>query len=171
VLRVWELPVERLLTGGPGVLPLAPLAAVTERELPEVIARMEERLRGSRQERRRELWVASRVLMGLRYERALVNQLLREVVGMEESDTYQEILEKGEAKGLHKGAVREARKLLVSQGTRRFGPPPSQATTTIEGLDDLGRLEELHSRLLEVGSWEELLNLPNKPQRRRKPRN
>jgi len=45
VVRVWQLPVEVLLNGGLGILPLAPLSAVTEIELPSVIARMEQRLR------------------------------------------------------------------------------------------------------------------------------
>jgi len=37
VIRVWELASDQLLTGGLGVLPLAPIGAVSESELPGVI--------------------------------------------------------------------------------------------------------------------------------------
>src|SRR5262249_868567 len=38
MIRVWELEVEQLLTGGIGVLPLAPLAAKSEAEVSGIIA-------------------------------------------------------------------------------------------------------------------------------------
>ena len=44
VLRIWKLPVEMLLDGGVGTLPLAPLADVSRAELPTVIARIKKRL-------------------------------------------------------------------------------------------------------------------------------
>jgi hypothetical protein len=37
VVRVWQLPAETFLGGGLGILPLAPLSAVAETELPGVI--------------------------------------------------------------------------------------------------------------------------------------
>jgi hypothetical protein len=37
VVRVWQLPLEPLLTGGLALLPLAPISAVTEAELPGII--------------------------------------------------------------------------------------------------------------------------------------
>src|SRR6185295_16028343 len=45
IVRIWEHPVEEILTGPLGVLPLAPLSSVTSEELPGVIRRMEERIR------------------------------------------------------------------------------------------------------------------------------
>src|SRR5438132_13996940 len=51
------------------------------------------------------LWGMTYILMGLRYEQALVNQLLEGVVAMEESVTYQAILARG--------ALEEARKTLL----------------------------------------------------------
>ena len=44
LVRVWETPVEELLTGSLALLPLAPIADVTEAQLPEVVRRMERRL-------------------------------------------------------------------------------------------------------------------------------
>src|SRR5689334_8621200 len=45
VVRVWQLPPEALLTGGLGVLPLAPVSDVEQSALPGVIRRMKARLR------------------------------------------------------------------------------------------------------------------------------
>src|SRR5208337_3956220 len=43
VIRIWEVPVERLLTGGIGTLALAPISNVPEEEVRQVIRRMKER--------------------------------------------------------------------------------------------------------------------------------
>jgi hypothetical protein len=40
VIRIWRLPPSRLLAGGLGTLPLTPISAVTEPELPGIIKRM-----------------------------------------------------------------------------------------------------------------------------------
>jgi hypothetical protein len=45
VVRVWQLPPETFLNGGLGILPMAPLSAVAEADLPDVIRRMDERIR------------------------------------------------------------------------------------------------------------------------------
>ena len=104
VLRVWQMPVESLLTGGLGLLPLAPISAVRKSDLPAVVARMKERL--SRPELRAEagrLWTATLVLMGLRYPRTMTESLLEGVRNMEESVTYQAIVRKGLKQRLEQG--------------------------------------------------------------------
>ncbi len=53
-VRVWQLAPEPLLQGGLGLLPLAPISAKTEAELPGIIEAMGRRLRG-----RRGQWQAS----------------------------------------------------------------------------------------------------------------
>jgi hypothetical protein len=75
VVRVWQLPAERLLAGGLGTLPLAPISNVDRGQLPGVIRQMKQRLR--REQRARELWTATKVLLGLRYPRDLVDILLQ----------------------------------------------------------------------------------------------
>lgn len=45
VVRLWQHPVERLLSSSLGVLPMAPLAADAPAQLPLVLRRVEERLR------------------------------------------------------------------------------------------------------------------------------
>jgi hypothetical protein len=76
VLRVWEVPVETILRAGPSVLPLAPLSDVQVNRLPNVIERMKQRFdRLSDRSQVPELWTATRVLMGLRYDKIMTNQL------------------------------------------------------------------------------------------------
>jgi hypothetical protein len=76
---------------------------------------------------------------------------------MEDSTFYQMVLEKG--------AGAELKKVLLVLGTKQFGTPDAPIAATIEGITDLARLEALSQRLLDVGSWQELLDLP-RPRRR-----
>src|SRR6266852_5467393 len=78
VVRVWKLPVKPLLAGGLGTLPLAPISAVTAAELPAILGQMKRRL-ATQPDRGRvgRLWTAVYVLLGLRYEQAMVEQLLQ----------------------------------------------------------------------------------------------
>ena len=96
VIRVWQLPVEQLLKGGVGTLPLAPVSDVNESRVPDVIRRMKERLNRERRSRlAKDLWATTYVLLGLRYSDAFADLLFQEVLGMEESTTYQAIIRKG----------------------------------------------------------------------------
>jgi predicted transposase YdaD len=172
VVRVWRLPPGPLLRGGLGLLPLAPISAVTEAELPGIIEQMEARLQARRlRPHVEEVWSATYILLGLRYSRELARHLLRGVRSMKESVTYQAILEEGEEKGALKGALAEARKFVLRQGRVRFGPPDARATAAVERIADIERLEELGERLLNAASWEELLALPapRRPRTRRRP--
>jgi hypothetical protein len=102
-----------------------------------------------------EVWTAVEILMGLRYERALIERLLQGVMEMEESVTYQAIIEKG----LVQGTLTEARKMLLLVGEERFQSPPNAAIRSrLEQIDNVQRLEELARRVLHVESWEELLS-------------
>jgi predicted transposase YdaD len=153
VVRVWEQPVEAILEGGVGLLPLAPLCNVTSAALPGVIQRMAARIEGEAPDEAGTLWTSTYVLMGLRYSREFAAQLLKGVRGMKESSTYQAILEEGEARGEAKGE----RNLLLRLGTRRFGAPDASTRIAIEAITSVERLEQLGDKLLEVESWAELL--------------
>jgi hypothetical protein len=76
---------------------------------------------------------------------------------MEESTTYQAIIAKGRAEGRVEGQAAEARKILLRQGTKRFGSPDARTRSAIEAIADVDRLEQLTERLLDVSSWDELL--------------
>jgi len=64
VIRIWELLPEPLLTGGLPLLPLAPISAVTEADLPGIIQRMEQRLRGRAARKQAQvIWGAAYILL------------------------------------------------------------------------------------------------------------
>ena len=130
---------------------------------------MKERFDGEAPRRASELWSAAYILMGLRYQDALIESLLQGVANMEESVTYQAIIRKGEARGQAMGREAEARRMLLLQGRRRFGEPSAQVQAALDALSDVGRLEELAIRLLDVNvsSWEELLGLNGSARRGR----
>lgn len=161
VIRVWELPVEQLLSGGVGTLALAPISNVPESEMRRVIRRVKERLSGPKAPRRAaDVWAATYVLLGLRYSDELAHALFEEVLGMEQSATYQAIVRRGRAE--------EARRMLLLLGETKFGPPDAATQAALESLGDLAQLEALGVRLLSAGSWQELL--PPQAQRRRNAR-
>ena len=171
VVRAWEQPVESVLAGGLATLPLAPIADVQVDQLAEIVRRMQARLAqeatgvlaGS-------LWTASYLLMGLRYPPNLITRVLQGVRGMKESTTYQAILAegeakgqaeglaKGQAKGQAEGLLREARKILMRSGTKRFGAPDAASKSKIESLLDVNQLEDLIDRVNSTGTWQELLS-------------
>jgi predicted transposase YdaD len=158
VVRVWQLPVDQLLAGGLGTLPLAPVSDVSEARVPDVIRRMKERLGRERRGRlAKDLWAVTYVLLGLRYSDAFADLLFQEVLGMEESTTYQAIIRKGRLSGV--------RQMLLRQGRKRFGPADDATEAALNAIEDVEKLEELGERVLDVGSWQELLQ-PARPRRR-----
>ena len=76
--------------------------------------------------------------------------------------SYAEYLnEQGEARG----EVSGERRLLLRQGSGRFGPPDAKAMGTLEAINSTEILEQLGLRIFEVESWQELLrNVPDNGQ-------
>src|SRR5262249_50780074 len=106
VIRVWTLPIEQLFAGGIGSLALAPISNIPESAVPGVIRRMKERLSGPKAPRRAaDVWAATYVLVGLRYSADFAHALFEEVLGMEESATYQAIVRRGREQGREEGRV------------------------------------------------------------------
>jgi hypothetical protein len=179
-LRVWQVPATQWLSGGLGLLPLAPLGDVQPGQLPAVIAQLKLRL-GSTVPRstREELWSATYILMGLRYERALIQTLLQGVLRMKESVTYQAILEEGRVEGEAKGRIEgkaegkteEARRFLLLLGRDKFGEPSARIQAALHTLVDVNAIEALALRVKQTASWQDLLGLPGPRRRssRRKP--
>lgn len=151
VIRLWELPVAPLLNAGLSVLPLAPISAVGQNELPAVIKRMQERLEAEAdEETANKLWTATNVLLGLRWEKALAAQLLQGIRGMKESVTYQAIVDEGRFEA--------TRELIRLAGEERFNAPlPAHVRTALENILDLQQLHVLFRRIFHVGSWEDLI--------------
>jgi predicted transposase YdaD len=161
VLRVWQIPPDTFLAGGLGLVPLAPIGAVTEGELPGIIKRIEKRLRAPRSRPMApKIWAATYILMGLRYSAAVAGMLLRGVVSMKESTTYQAILQEGLEEGRKEGALTEARRALLIMGEHRLGVPDQHTRSALERIQMIERLEELMGRAGEVASWQELFERP-----------
>jgi len=96
-----------------------------------------------------KLLAATFFLMGLRYPRELTKQLLQGVQHMEESTTYQYILEQG--------GLRAARKILTHLGEKHLGPANVMVQTRIDSIMEIERLEQLLDRIHEATSWDDLL--------------
>jgi hypothetical protein len=158
IIPLRERPVEHFLNGSLGIAPLAVLARLPEgmpleQGLAGVIQRLCERLqREAPPEKFGKLLTSAYVLTGLRLPRERAWALFRGVQGMHESDTYLAILDEG--------ALQQTRKLVLRQGQKKFGPPPDAVVTAVKGIAELERLERLHERILDVSSWQELLQLP-----------
>jgi hypothetical protein len=172
VVRLWEQPVEPLLEGPLGTLPLAPISDVDPKRLPDILRRVGERLDAeAKPDRSARLLAATKILMGIRQPLIAVNELFQEVFGMsfrvygiEESSVARDLIDKGIAQGMAQGITQgiaqvltSERRLILNQGRTRFGPPSQEVIATFEGIDDPERLEALGMRLLVVTSWDELL--------------
>lgn len=150
VVRVWERPVEEFLAGPLATLPLAPVSAVAHDRLPAVIRQMDERVRHEASPNEAgEFWAATLLLMGLRYHRREALRLLQRVTDMHVSDTYQMILEEGEA--------RHARNVLLRLAGRHLGAADGETVAAIEAIDDIGVLDTLIDQSVTATSWDDLL--------------
>jgi predicted transposase YdaD len=167
-VRVWDLDLESVLSGGLGTLPLAPLTRDALADPADAIRRMKQRLSGSLpDEILGELWSATGILMGLKYPDRSIVQLLRGVRAMKESTFYQAILAEGRAEGRVEGraeaerrAVERERRILIAAGGRCFGPPDASVLAALGAIRDEDRLCRLGERLADAQSWDELLATP-----------
>lgn len=164
VVRLWQEDPEFYLNGSIALVPLAPLTAVAESELPGVVRRMRERIDREDPSRADKLWIASYLLAGLRFPDEHVERLFEGVRNMRESTTYQKILregrEEGREQGRDEGRIIEARRFLMLLATNRFGEPDEESAAALEGIQDVERLEALGLRMTTdttIGSWRDLL--------------
>ena len=159
LVHVRDLPVDTVLGGGIGTLPLAPVTAVAAADVPGVIERMRARLaaEATPAAAAREVWLSTRVLLGLHYDRAFARALLKGVLDMKESTTFQEIVEIGEVRGEARGRVAGERDALIRAGTRKFGQPGRAVVAQLSTIADPAELGRLIERVFDVGSWDELI--------------
>jgi len=156
VVRLWEQPVERFLTSGAGLVPLAPLARSTDGELPDIVRQVADCIkREAPADQANQLWTTAYVLTGLRMPEADLNSLFQGV-------TFMSILHDSSAYGAFVSWAKTstARKFLIRLGEKRFGPPPEQVTAAVEKIEDMDRLERLCDRLLNATGWDDLLTTP-----------
>lgn len=81
---------------------------------------------------------------------------------MRESVTYQAILAEGREEGREEGALQgritEARRILLLQGSKRFGSPSEETLSALDRITQIEQMEQLLALLLDVESWAELLS-------------
>jgi predicted transposase YdaD len=152
VVRLWEMPLEPLMTGD---MRLLPLAGLSEEATPieAVIERVQRRLRNEAAPGEgAKLAAAFAVLLGLRYTKAQLAQLETRFpmpINLEDSSVMQMWLEQARLQG--------ARQLLLELGEDRFGPPNAAVLAVLEQVADLDRLKQLAHRIQTVSNWEELI--------------
>ena len=78
----------------------------------------------------------------------------------ESSTTYQAIIEEAWCD--------EVRRILLRLGRKFFGPADKATKSALNAIEDRERLGELTERILDVCSWQELLQPPPR-RRQRKP--
>lgn len=158
VERLWRWPVQRLLTGGLGTLPLAVLARVAsrgnlEQGLTRVVRQIDERLQHEAAPEEAALLMSDAyILTGLRVPRETSARLFQGVRSMRESSTYQAILEEGRIEGVHR--------MLLRLGQQKLGRPTEAEAQILAGITDEAHLDRLVDAILTASSWQELLAVP-----------
>jgi hypothetical protein len=162
VERLWRWPVQRLLTGGRGILPLAMLARVPsrrslEKALAQVVRQIDERLQHEAAPEEAALLMSDAyILTGLRVPRETATRLFQGVRSMRESSTYQAILDEGRGEGRIEGI----HEMLLRLGKQKLGRPTKTEAQTLAGITDVDRLGRLIDAILTVDSWQALLAIP-----------
>jgi hypothetical protein len=167
VARVWKQPLERFLTGGLGTLPLAVLTDEARRDLVGVVTRIDERLKGlANPAMAGRMQACTMLLLGLRYTDEQIAEVRKgvEMVDLRESSFYKLVRDevRNEVRDEVRDEVRmeEAKRMILSQGKRKFGVPTPEVEAALGRITDQAKLESLADRLLDVTSWQDLLAGP-----------
>ena len=160
VIRIWEVPVEALLSAGVGVAPLAPLGRLPEGVTPQeamaaVVQRLEERVVTEAPDDAETLLTAAFILTGLRLDKAELDNF-QGVRAMRESSGYQIILDEGRIEG----EIRGVRATILRQGRKRFGSPGEAVESALQAITDLERLGRMSERVLDASDWQDLAATP-----------
>jgi predicted transposase/invertase (TIGR01784 family) len=153
VIRMWEQD-PALFLNNQALLPFAPL---TRTDSPETLLSQvaQEIAKIPDIETRQNTTAYTEILAGLKFERNLILQLLREET-MQESVIYQYILEKGEQRGEQRGEQKEAFKYTLRLLHKRFGEIDSVITERLQVLS-LEQLESLGEALLSFSNASDLV--------------
>ncbi len=145
VIRMWEQD-STLFLHNPALLPLAPLTQTTSpqgllSQVAQSVARIPDR------DIRQDIAAYTEILAGLKFEKDLIRQFLREDV-MQESVIYQDILQKGEQK--------EALRFCMFLLDERFGEIDSSIINRVQVLNK-EQLEALGRAILRFSSQPDLV--------------
>lgn len=157
VVRVWQETVEALLSAGVGIAPMALLTNEAASDLDAAFERFVKRLQttGVPSTVEQGILGSAYVLCGLRYALEQIETLYRNFsMTLEDSTTYQQILNKG----VSQGQVEAALRMLLRFGTTKFGAAPSpEQLARLNGIGNLAHIEELADQLPDSVGWYELL--------------
>jgi len=152
VVRLWEENPDPLLRE-PGLLPLAMLTQTDNSQ--QLLNQVSEALNTiENPKQRRELATGCYILGGLKFQEQQLINFIREEI-MEESVTYQAILQKGLEQGLEQGSQREGLLLVKRQLRRRFGELSSGLEQRLQTLS-VSQLEDLAETLLDFNDINDL---------------
>lgn len=153
VIRMWEQDPQELLQYD-GLTALATLCRAESggKLLAKVAARIQ-RIKSFEQRREAVNW--SRVLAGLRYDKNIINRLLKEGDMLEESVIYQDIFQRGEQRGERRGMQYGEQRMLMIFLEQRFGKLSATLRRQIERMAVEG-VEELGKALFGLESKDEL---------------
>ncbi len=155
VVRLWEMPVGPFLEGPLAILPLAPLADHTGIGLTAVANEIGRRLHNEGDFANGDQIVTMiAVLMKLRYNAMTTLEFINSIPDAEDYPGFKMFLDRGRSEG----QMKEARSLLLRQGNKKFGPPKLAQESAINEFFDLAQLEVLCEKLLDVNTWDDLLN-------------
>jgi hypothetical protein len=140
------------MAGPIGTVPLALLTNDAQSQLPELIRRMDERVREElgNSPNAETIRTACYLLLGLRYDRGTIDRLFAGVTQLMESSTFNGLLEEG--------GVRAKRQWLLRSARKRFGQPPADAEAVINSISDPAQLDRMFDAVDQVRGWDELLH-------------
>jgi len=149
VMRVWETPAAAFAHGPLGMSALAPISGVDQDDVPDVLLEVHDRMyREVPRARADALWAATLILLNLRYDRSTIRRWRNRMKTMDLSNNPLISIFREE----------EAIETLLRMGTKKFGAPaPEEVAAAIRAIEDLPRLHDLQTRLLDVANWQELL--------------
>ena len=176
VIRLWEEESAPFLADNA----LLPLATLTRSESPTaLLSQVADRIgRIEESNQQKNISAAAEILGGLRFDKNLIRQLLREEI-MQESVIYQDILQKGEQigeqrglarglkqgleQGLEQGEQKGEAKVIIRFLTRILGNIPEEIEAKIQSLS-ISQLDELADAQLDFNSLDDLINWLSKSQ-------
>ena len=144
VIRVWELPAERLLGGELGLLPLAPVSAVPQGGRPGVLQRMKERFVREAPIAHRPLVDRDLCLDGIRFLNRVRRQNLAGGHGNGRIIDLPSDHRQGQGPRRASTALSGPPKQLLLLGRDRFGKPNVRVKAAIQAVDDPEALRTPH---------------------------
>jgi hypothetical protein len=150
VIRLWEWPVEELLTANTLGASLALLGNLTRDQLPLVIRRMREHLETTIADHgeRQILWKSAQLLGGLRWDKTQLEKLMIQPDFLKASSVYREEMRR---------EANVMRVMLRRWAISRFGAATPEQLKRLRDITDMDALEHMSDQLLRADSWEDWL--------------